>query len=315
MRAIWLYEFGGPEVLTVGDAAEPIAGPGQVLVEAAFVNVSFSETAFRATGRGPFPGAPPLIPGYGVGGVVVSVGAGVEPALAGQRVVGGTRGRGAYAERVALDAAGVVPVPDGLELDSAVALFGDGRTATSLVRTAAVRRGERVLVEAAAGGVGTLLVQLARAAGATVLAAASGGRKLALARELGADIAVDYRVPGWTEQAGAVDVVFDSVGGDVARGAFGLLRTGGRMVSFGRASGHDAELDQAAARAAGIALLSMSMPTPEEFHADVEYALGEGAAGRLRAVIGQRFPFERVADAHAAIEARETVGRTLLELP
>ncbi|MDO8212080.1 zinc-binding dehydrogenase [Conexibacter sp. CPCC 206217] len=314
MKAIWLREFGGPEVLVAGDADEPVAGPGQVMVEIAFVNVSFSETAFRATGRGPFPGDPPLIPGYGVGGTVTAVAEGADPALLGRRVVGGTRGRGAYAERVALDAASVVPLPDGLALDAAVALFGDGRTATKLTRTAAVQPGERILVEAAAGGVGTLLVQLARAAGATVIAAAGGQRKLALVRELGADVAVDYRQPGWTAQAGAVDVVFDGVGGELAHAAFKLLRPGGRMVSFGASSGRGSAVDQAAAAAAGVTLLRPGMPTPQELRADIDSALAEGAAGRLRVVIGQRFPLARAADAHAAIDARQTVGRTLLEV-
>jgi NADPH2:quinone reductase len=314
MRAIWLHGFGGPEVLVAGDAEDPVAGPGQALIDVAFANITFVETQFRATGQGPFSGALPMIPGNGVGGVVAAVGAGADPALVGRRVVSGTGGSGGYAERVAVDAAAPIPVPDGLALDAAVALLADGRTATMLVRAAAPRPGERVLVEAAAGGVGTLLVQLARGAGATVVAAAGGQRKLAVARELGADVGVDYGADGWTDRVGPLDVVFDGVGGDVARAAFGCLRRGGRMVSFGLASGAWADVPDAEAEAAGVTLVRPARPAPETMRADTERALAEAAAGRLRPLIGQRFPLARAADAHAAIQSRATVGKTLLEV-
>jgi NADPH:quinone reductase len=205
MRAVWLREFGGPDVLVAADAPEPVAGPGQALIDVAFANITFVETQFRATGAGPFEPALPMIPGNGVGGVVAAVGPGADAALIGRRVVAGTGGAGGYAERAAVDVATLVAVPDGLQLDAAVALLADGRTATMLVRAVGLRAGQRVLVEAAAGGVGTLLVQLAHAAGATVIAAAGGERKLALARELGADVAVDYTQADWGERAGAVD--------------------------------------------------------------------------------------------------------------
>jgi NADPH:quinone reductase len=151
MRAVWLREFGGPEVLVPGAAPDPVAGPGQVLVEVAFANITFVETQFRAGVPGPFRARPPVIPGNGVGGVVGAVGAGVDPGLVGQRVVTATGGSGGYAERVAVDAAAVFPVPAALELDAAVAVLADGRTATGLVHATRVRRGDRVLVEAAAG--------------------------------------------------------------------------------------------------------------------------------------------------------------------
>jgi NADPH2:quinone reductase len=262
MRAVWLTRFGGPEVLVAGEAPEPVAGPGQVLVAVAFAGVTFVETQFRATGFGPSNGTPPLVPGNGVGGVVVAVGPGAPAALAGRRVVSSTGGSGGYAERVAVAAAGVVAVPDGVDLDDAVALLADGRTALLLADAAALRPGDRVLVEAAAGGVGTLLVQVARAAGASVVAAAGGERKLALARELGAADAVDYREPGWAERAGPVDVVFDGVGGDVARAAFGLLGRGGRMVVYGAAGGAWSPVGEDDAAARGVALVRPERPSP-----------------------------------------------------
>jgi NADPH2:quinone reductase len=317
VRAVWLRETGGPEVLVAGEAPDPVAGPGQALIEVELANVTFVETQVRA-GTAAFSLELPAIPGNGVGGVVAEVGPGVDEGLAGRRVVSSLGGSGGYAERAVAKAAAVIELPDGLRLDVALALLADGRTAVSLVRAAAPQAGEGVLVEAAAGGVGSLLVQLSGAQGAEVVAAAGGERKLVLARELGARVAVDYREPDWAERVrearGGVDVVFDGVGGEVARAAFELLAPGGRMVSFGLASGEWARVSDDVAAARAIELVRPGRPSPEEQRELTESALAEAAAGRLRPVIGQRFPLERAADAHAAIESRATVGKTLLEV-
>ncbi|MGR6322785.1 zinc-binding dehydrogenase [Micromonospora soli] len=317
MRAVWLRQFGGPEVLVPGPAPEPVPGPGQVLIEVAHANLTFVETMFRATGFGPFGRDLPVIPGNGVGGVIAEVGPGVDRSLVGRRVVSGTGGTGGYAERVVVDHDAPLPVPDGLPLDQAVALLADGRTALMLARAAGLRAGERVLVEAAAGGVGSLLTQLAATAGARVVAAAGGPRKVALLRERGLDVVVDYREPDWTDRVraatGGVDVVFDGVGGPLARAAFDLLDPGGRMLSFGLAGGAWADVPEELAAARGVALLRPGAP-PDELRSLAERALAEGAAGRLRPLIGQRFPLERAADAHAALQSRATIGKTLLDL-
>ncbi|WP_243717488.1 zinc-binding dehydrogenase [Actinomadura sp. KC345] len=295
------------------EAPEPEPGEGQALVEVEFVNITFVETQMRA-GNAPFPmKEPPVVLGNGVGGVVTAVGPGADAGLVGRRVVSGTGGTGAYAELVAVDAGGMLEVPDGVALDEAVALLADGRTAVMMLRAAEPRPGERVLVEAAAGGVGTLLVQLAKAAGAVVVAAAGGPRKAELPLGLGADEAVDYREPGWTEKAGKIDVVLDGVGGQVAREAFTLLGTGGRMVSFGLASGEWANIPEEDAASRGVTLVKPAA-TPEQLREFTQSALAEAAAGRLKPVIGQRFPLEGAADAHTAIESRSTVGKTLLEV-
>jgi NADPH:quinone reductase len=152
MKAVWLEEFGGPEMLVAADAPEPVPGPGQALIEVAFANITFVETQFRASGFGPFETELPMIPGNGVGGWVASVGVDADERLIGKPVVASTGGSGGYAERAVVDAGGLVEVPEGLELDSAVALLADGCTAMMLVRKAGLREGERVLVEAAAGG-------------------------------------------------------------------------------------------------------------------------------------------------------------------
>ncbi|MEV6206707.1 zinc-binding dehydrogenase [Kitasatospora sp. NPDC051914] len=259
---------------------------------------------------------PPLVPGNGVGGVVSAVGDGVDAGLVGRRVVTATGGSGGYAERAVAAADSLFEVPEGLALADAVALLADGRTALLQLRAARVGAGDRVLVLAAAGGVGSLLVQLAAAAGATVVGAAGGARKAAVAAELGAKYAVDYREAGWPELVrsgtGGLDVVFDGVGGDLARAAFELLAPGGRMVSYGLAGGTWAAIPPEAAAARGVELVAPGRPDPALLRAATAEALAEGAAGRLRPLIGQRFPLERAAEAHAAIESRATTGKTLL---
>jgi NADPH2:quinone reductase len=320
MRAVWLTEFGPPEALIPGEAPDPVAGAGQVVVAVAFAGITFVETQVRA-GRSPFPlppGALPMIPGNGVGGVVIATGAGADVLLAGRQVVAVTGGRGGYAQRAAVDADGLVEVPEGVALDEAVALLADGRTAIALARAAGITRGERVLVLAAAGGVGSLLVQLACAAGARVLAAAGGPGKLRLARDLGAEVTADYRMPEWPAAikaaADGADVVFDGVGGRAGRAAFQLLGPGGRLLSYGLASGEFTRVSEAEARARQVTVSRGIAVAPGEATGLTRAALNLAAAGHLKPVIGQRFPLEAAADAHRAIEARATTGKTLLEV-
>lgn len=285
MRAVWLRAFGPPSNLVLGEAPNlKRDSPSLGLIDVAYANVTFVETQVRA-GNGPFPVNLPMIPGNGVGGW-----------LDGRRVVASLNGSGGYAERAV--GGEVFDVPDGLALDDAVALLADGRTATLLTDAAAIRPGERVLVLAAAGGVGTLLVQLAVRAGAEVVGAASPA-KHDLVRSLGA-------TPLGYEDKGSdpLDLVFDGVGGAAARAAFEALAPGGRMLSYGLASGTWADISADEAAARGVTLVRAGRPTREH----TERALASG----LRPVIGQRFPLDRAADAHAAIEARATTGKTLL---
>lgn len=239
MRAVILRSFGPPEVLVPGVAPEPEPGGGEVLVDVELANITFADTQPRA-GKPPHPSMLPALPvilGNGVGGTVAEVGPGVTAGLRGRQVVTSLAGSGGYAERAVATVQRLVEVPDGLAMADAVALLADGRTALTLMRLAQVRAGDTVLVEAAAGGVGTLVVQLAHHAGAVVVAAAGGERKLAVARQLGADVAVDYRDDGWTQlvrdAVGAVDVALDGVGGGIGRAAFDLLGPGGRFCRSG----------------------------------------------------------------------------------
>jgi NADPH:quinone reductase len=318
MRAVVLPEFGPPGNLALAEVPDPEPGPAQALIDVHVASVTFVETQVRS-GRPPNPAMLPRLPailGNGVGGIVASVGADTDSALVGRRVVTTTGGSGGYAERAAVDAAGLIQLPGELSLADAVALLADGRTALGLVQASGLRAGETALVEAAAGGVGSLLVQLVRAAGARVVAAAGGPRKVGVARDLGADISVDYGDPGWADQvraqAGPVDVVFDGVGGAVGGTALGLLRRGGRFCAFGMASGSFTEFpdDQTAGR--GIAVVRGAPVGPDQMRELSAAALARATAGTLRPLIGQTFPLDRAADAHAAIAARATVGKTLL---
>ncbi len=285
----------------------------------AAAGITFVETQVRA-GRSPRPGAgptPPLVLGNGVEGDIVAVGDGVDPVLLGRRVVTATGGFGGYADHVVVNAGDPIPIPDRLPLGMAVALLADGRTALALVRAAMIVPTDRVLVMAAAGGVGILLVQLARTAGAKlVIGAAGGDRKLAVARELGADLAVDYTKEGWAdairEATGRIDVVFDGVGGLLGRTALGLVKSGGRFLRYGAASGAMTDLESPPQVDVTLIAGHTLVKSPEDNRALVVQALAEASAGRLRPVIGQTFPLSRAADAHAAIEARATIGKTVL---
>ncbi|MFE2295543.1 zinc-binding dehydrogenase [Streptomyces sp. NPDC059452] len=317
MLSVVMEEFGGPEVLRARQVEDPVPGPGQLLVDVAYASVTFVETQVRS-GNGPF-GRPPLprVLGNGVGGRVVAVGPGADPSLVGTVVVTTTGGTGGYAERALARADEVVPVPPGLALTDAVALLADGRTALLLFRQAEIEPGEKVLVEAAAGGVGSLLVQLAVHAGAHVIGAARGTRKAELVVSLGAAF-VDYSQEQWPRQVrdaagGGLDVVFDGVGGVIGTAAAGALGPGGRLSLYGMASGADAELDEDDLAARRIRTLGLfAAPDPAATHAFIGEALRLAADGVLRPVVGQVFPLASAAEAHAAIEARATVGKTLL---
>ena len=309
MRAVVIREFGPPEVLEPADVDEVRAGPGEVVIDVELANVTFVETQVRA-GKPPHPSMLPALPailGNGVGGTVAD-----------RPVVASLNGTGGYAERVVVPAERLIEVPDGVALRDAVALLADGRTALALAGRAGLGAGDTVLIEAAAGGVGTLLVQIARHAGARVVALAGQPRKLAIARDLGANLAVDYRLDGWEQRvrdaAGEVDVVFDGVGGDIGLAAFGLLAAGGRFCPFGMASGSFAPVTPELARARQVTIQAGAAASPEELALLVRTALAEAAAGRLRPVIGQEFELAAAASAHAAIEARRTVGKTLLTM-
>jgi NADPH2:quinone reductase len=308
-------------VLVAAEVPDPVAGPDEVVVAVAAAHVLWVETRIRSgVGREYWGVTPPYVPGSGVAGRVDALGPGVEPALLGTRVVAHTgRSRDGYAERVVVGADGLVPIPDEVSAQQAAALVHDGVTGGALVNEQRVGAGDRVLVVGASGGLGIVLVQLARARGARVVALARDERKLARVRTLGADAVIDSAAPDWAEQArtalgGAADVVFDNVGGDLGEAAFELTAPGGRFSAHGTPSGRFAQIDPEAAAARGVTvrgIRDVQLPPPERRRL-TEQALAAAAAGGLRPVIGQTFPLARADRAHAAIEDRSVFGSTLL---
>lgn len=315
MRAIRVDGYGGPEVLVPVELPDPVPGAGEVVVRTEAVDTIFVETQIRGGWGEAFGVNPPYVPGGAAAGTVVAVGEGVDPGWQGRRVVAAPGTKGTYAELVRVPQALLVPVPAGLEPAEAAALAHDGVTGTGIAEGVGIGAGDRVLILGAAGGMGTLLVQLAVAAGAYVVGAARGERKLALIRELGADLAVDYTEPGWTGAVGGpVDVLLDGVGGELGLAGFGLVRDGGRVSAHGAPSGGFTELDPAEAERRGIALRGIAdvQFPPAEITRLAGFALAEAAAGRLRPVIARRFPLAEVEEAHRAIEARAVPGKALL---
>jgi NADPH:quinone reductase len=322
MLAAVVTRFGGPEAMTTQEIPDPVAGPGEVVLEAVAADVLWVETAIRrGHAREHFDHRPPYVPGNGVAGRVGAVGEGVDPGMAGREVVAHTGNRGGgYAERVAVPADAVVPVPDGLDLLTAGALLHDGPTALALVDGTGIDRGNAVLVVGASGGLGIISIQLALGLGAHVVAVARDDRKLARIRDLGADATIDSEAPGWVDRARAAlggagaDVILDNVGGAVGEAAFDAIAPGGRFSAHGTPSGRFAVVDPAEAERRSVTLRGIEgvQKTPDALRRLTERALRLAAMGRIHPVIGQTFPLSRAAEAHGAIERREVFGKTLL---
>ncbi len=319
MQTIQVMRFGAPDVLEVRPGAEPVARAGQALLAVEVADVLTLDAALRAgDGSGFFDLRPPYVPGGGVAGRVLATGDARDTRWVGRRVVARLGQQGACAERAVAPVEALVEIPDGLSSVDAAALVHDGLTARGLLEAAAVRRGERVLVTAAAGAMGVLLVQDLVRAGATVVGAIRGAAKRAVVRDLGA-APVDYDDPAWPAAAseaagGRFDVVLDGVGGPVGRAAFALVADGGRFSAHGAPSGDFAPVDDTEATARGVALRGIR---DVWFRADdarrlTAGALADAAAGRLRAAVTRPLPLHRAADAHRVIDERRTAGKTVL---
>ncbi len=322
MQVVQTMGFGGPEVLKAADAPDPVAGPAEVVVEVSAADVLAIDTALRrGEGRELFAIEPPFVPGTGVAGTVISVGEGVDVAWVGRRVTAITGVIGGYAERAVIAERELVVVPDELELDTAAALINDGRTALALLDGGGIQPQEWVLVLPGGSGLGLVLIQLARACGARVIAGARGATKLDLALQSGAEATVDYTDTDWAKRlreatgGSGIDVVFDGVGGRIGRAAFEATARGGRFAGYGDSSGALTEYSADEIREGGVRVLG-----PELVHIGgtdkakrlAEQTVNQAAAGRVRPIVGQTFPLEQAADAHAAVENRTAVGKTLL---
>ncbi|MBW8818540.1 MAG: zinc-binding dehydrogenase [Streptomyces sp.] len=320
MRAVLVSQYGGPEVLVQVNMPDPVASAGEVVVRAEAIDTIYLETQIRGGWGEAFGVELPYVPGGAAAGTVVSVGPGVDPSWLDRRVLAGAGSKGTYAELVRVDTERLVPVPDGLGLPVAAALAHDGVTAMGILESMVIKPSDRVLVLGAAGGMGTLLVQLAHSAGAMVVGAARGAEKLDLVKRLGADAVVDYSEDHWTDLVGEalgglpVDVLLDGVGGALGTVAFGLVAEGGRVSAHGAASGGFAELDDADASARGIVVRGigdLQFEAPDMVRLATK-ALVEAEARRLRPVIGREFALFEAAEAHRAMEGRSVRGKTLL---
>jgi NADPH:quinone reductase len=325
VKAIRQYEFGPAETLRYEEVPDPVPGAGQVLVEVAAAGVHLVDTAIRA-GRagGPFPQPQlPMTPGREVAGTVVATGPGADPGWTGKRVVahlGMTSG--GYASLAVAAETSLHEIPDSLAAEAAVAMIGTGRTAVGILDAAEIEAGDVVLVPAAAGGLGSLFVQAAHRAGAVAVGLAGGPEKALRVRALGADVAVDYREPGWPERVlAALDgrkptLLLDGVGGEVGRAAFDLLDTGGRIVMFGWSSGEVTPFTSADIAAGSLSVVWVTGPRMMKRYGGLRgletRSLAEAAAGHLVPLVHPPFPLADAAAAHQALETRATTGKVVL---
>ena len=314
MRAIQIEQFGGPEVLKVVELPPPVPQPGQVLLDVTRVGVNYADT-HQAENSYLAPASLPLIPGAEVAGRTPD----------GRRVVAFVDG-GAYAEQAVAWEPAVFDVPDGVEDGAALALLLQGLTAWHILRTSArMQPGETVVVHAAAGGVGTLAVQLAKVFGAgRVIATASSADKRELALELGADAAVDSTEPELKDalqeanEGRKVDVVLEMAGGAVFDQSLAALAPFGRLVTYGMASRQLPEALQAPqlmARSQGVIgfWLVHCFTKRDMLHPPMRELLDLTLAGELRPVVGGTYPLEDARLAHESLRSRGSVGKLLLD--
>jgi NADPH:quinone reductase-like Zn-dependent oxidoreductase len=332
MRAVVITRHGDPSVLEVQDRPDP--GPpaaGRIQVEVRAAGVNFADHLARV---GLYPGAPkvPSVVGYEVSGTISAVGAGVDPARVGERVIAGTR-FGGYAEIVDVAASDVIALPDSLTFAQGAAVPVNYATAwAALLGYGSLRPGERVLIHAAGGGVGIAAVQLAKSAGAVVHGTSSPGKHDRL-RELGVDQTIDYRRKGWWKGLEPYDLVLDAMGGTSLRRSYALLRPGGRLAAYGISAIQQGEtrslhtaLPQVASMFRGFNLLKQldesktviglnmlglwdDRGTLEPWTAPLSALLADGT---VAPVVHAEVPFAQAPEAHRILAARENIGKVVL---
>jgi NADPH:quinone reductase-like Zn-dependent oxidoreductase len=310
MRAISPTAWGGAELLAEIETARPVPGPTEILVRVHAAGVNPSDFKQRVAGGLGLWGDPPIL-GYDVSGTVEEVGLGVSLFAPGDEVFGMPRfphQAGAYAEYVAAPARQFAPKPAGLSHVEAAALPLAGLTAWQmLVDTAEVRAGQRVLIHAAAGGLGHIMVQVAKALGATVVGTASAG-KHELLRSLGADELIDYTAQPFESATTPVDVVIDAIGGDYPERSLAVLRPGGILLCL--ASPFDPGDDVAAAAADRGIRVAAPLVEPDRLALTEIADLAD--AGRLRPIIAETFPLSEARRAHELGETGRTTGKIVL---
>ncbi|MCZ6700904.1 MAG: quinone oxidoreductase [bacterium] len=321
MRAIRVHEYGGPEVFKLEEITLPEPGGGEALVTVEAAGVNFIDVYHRT---GLYPGALPFTPGMEAAGVVEAVGPGVYEVEVGDRVAYAME-RGSYAERAVVPAWKLVRLPESLDAEAGAAAMLQGMTAHYLTRsTYPLAGGETALVHAAAGGVGLLLVQMAARIGATVIGTVSTEEKASLAREAGADAVILYTEGDFAEEAlrltdgRGVHVVYDSVGQATFDQSLACLRPRGLLALFGQSSGSVPPINPSVLATGGGSLF-LTRPGLAHYSADRGELLERAgdvlhwvATGELRLRIDRTYPLSEAAEAHRALEGRQTAGKVLL---
>ena len=329
MRAVVVEEFGQAEVLRIQEVPDPVPGPGDVLMAVEAAGVNRADLLARA-GKYHRAGQPPLILGLECAGTVLAVGDGVTGTRAGDRVMalGATNDPGFYAERAVIPASSVVPVPDAVDLLSAACLPTAWLSAWyCLRRLAEVQPGETVVIHAAASGVGSAAVQIAAAAGATVIATAGSAEKVAWAQALGAQAGLDTsaldraglldRIAAITDGRGA-DVVLDTVGGDTFSDSLRAAGYAGRVVALANVALQPSIVDTRDFYPKNVRILGFQITALLEHgydpRADLAELLNGVADGRFTVPVAATFDLADAASAHRLIESRKTRGKVVLTL-
>ncbi len=320
MLAIRIHQTGGPEVLQADELPSPQPARGQLRIRVEAAGVNFIDTYQRS---GLYKVVLPFLPGMEAAGVVTAVGEGVTGFHVGDRIAT-THAVGAYAAETLVSAVNALPVPAGLAPNTAAALLSQGLTAHFLATdTFPLKPGDTALVHAAAGGVGLLLVQIAKQRGARVIATVGSDAKVALAREAGAEAVCVYTRENFTEavrrftDGRGVDVAYDSVGRQTFEGTLDSLRPRGMFVSYGNASGPVPAFAPLVLAQKGSLFftrptLNHYIRTPEELRSRSQDLFSWLAAGTLKVRVGATFPLAAAAEAHRAIESRGTTGKIVL---
>ena len=319
MKAVRIHEAGGPEVLKYEDVPDPVPGPGQAVVDLQAVGVNYTDTYTRS---GLYPANLPLTPGVEGGGIVSAVGDGVSEVRVGDAVCY-TGSMGSYAQRAVVPAGRLIKLPDGADAQMGATVLLQGMTAHYLVYdTYPLKSGEATLIHAGAGGVGLLLIQMARALGARIFTTVSTEEKAALAKDAGADHVILYtqqdfeaEVSKATNGAG-VQVVYDSVGRTTFDQSIRCLAPRGYLVLYGQSSGIVPPVPPATLQGGSFFLtrpgLAQYTATREELVQRAGEVLGWSVSGRLRLRVDRTLPLAEAADAHRALEGRQTAGKLLL---
>jgi NADPH2:quinone reductase len=322
MKAVLCKRYGPPSDLVVEDVPSPQPGKGQVLVAVHAAGVNFPDTLI-IQGKYQFKPELPFSPGGEVAGIVRAVGPGVTGIAVGDRVIAATTW-GGYAEEVVAEAKRIIPMPDGMDFDTAATfVLTYGTSHHALKDRAALQPGETLLVLGAAGGVGLAAVELGKAMGARVIAAASSDDKLATCREHGADETINYasedlreRIKALTDGRG-VDVVYDPVGGDLSEPALRSMAWNGRFLVVGFAAGSIPSIPLNLALLKGCAIVGVfwgafTRNEPRRNEANLQELLAWFKAGKVRPHISARYPLERAADALRDVMERKVKGKVVL---